>query len=97
MKNILKFRLNRHLLSLAMGVGMLGVLIVGNVGTALANGIVGTANVDAGTTLSATINADSTLINGGSHTALSGINQPRLPITMPIDVVNDRGTEPHGQ
>jgi hypothetical protein len=32
------------------------------------------------------------LINGGTPTPLNGTSQPQLPITMPIDVVNDLGT-----
>lgn len=88
MKNILKFRLTRHLLSLAMGVGMLGVLIVGNVGTALADG---------GGNLSPTINGGSLDVsNTSSPTITSSVNldgtDKSLTVSIPLTVNDPTGT-----
>jgi WxL domain surface cell wall-binding len=88
MKNILKFRLNRHLLSLAMGVGMLGVLIVGNVGTALADG---------GGDLSPTITggqldvSNTSLPTITSSVTLDG-HDTTLTVSIPLTVNDPTGT-----
>lgn len=93
MKNILKLRLNRHLLSLAMGVGMLGVLIVGNVGTALADDNPINFSVTGGTqtvttgTLGLKDQGDGTV----TSFALNGHDQ-NVTITMPVTVTDARGT-----
>ncbi len=88
MKNILKLRLSRHIASAAIGVGMLGVLIGGNVGTAMADTGNGSLDVGAGS-LSESIT--SVTINGGSGLALNGTDQTPS-IAMPMTVTDATGS-----
>lgn len=88
MKNILKLRLSRHIASAAIGVGMLGVLIGGNVGTAMADTGNGSLAVGAGG-LSESIT--SVTINGGSGLNLNGTDQTPS-IAMPMTVTDATGS-----
>lgn len=88
MKNFLKLRLSRHIASAAMGIGMLGVLVVGNVGTAMADTGNGSLAVNAGT-LSETIT--SVTINGGTGLTLNGTDQTPS-IAMPMTVTDATGS-----
>jgi hypothetical protein len=89
MKNILRLRLTRHLLSLAMGVGMLGALIVGNVGTAMAaGGGNGTFDVNG---VDASESDSGVTVNGGSPVALTDGDQT-VTIALPLTVTDFSGT-----
>ncbi|HEV2653821.1 MAG TPA: WxL domain-containing protein [Ktedonobacteraceae bacterium] len=88
MKNFLKLGLSRHIASAAIGVGMLGVLIGGNVGTAMADTGNGSLAVNAGS-LSETIT--SVTINSGSGVTLNGTDQTPS-IAMPITVLDPTGS-----
>ncbi len=88
MKNFLKLGLARHIASAAIGVGMLGVLIGGNVGTAMADTGNGSLTVNAGS-LSETIT--SVTINSGAGLTLNGTDQTPS-IAMPITVVDPTGS-----
>jgi len=97
MKNILRLRLNRHLLSLAMGIGMLGVLIVGNVGTAMASNTPGVGNFDvtagplSATASTPTITFNNNPIDSTHHLTLDG-TQKTINIVLPVTVTDARGT-----
>ncbi len=102
MKNILKLRLNRHLLSLAMGVGMLGVLIVGNVGTAMASDTPGGTSFQVSGSNPTESVSDMTVsetVSGTTHTYDANSNpftldgkDHILDLAMPIAVTDNSGT-----
>ncbi len=90
MKNILAFRLTRHVLSAAMGVGMLAVLIMGNAGMAL-------ADTPAGGDLAPAITqgplgvANTSSPSITSTTALDGTDKS-LTIAIPLTVTDATGS-----